>query len=116
MSVLILICAVVLSWLLVTPGKMDGSGFLIMVLWFLILAAALGASLLMWRSSPVRGPRDHSNYQQVNTVTMMTAAALIVILGVVAAFLSGDKFDALRAAAISGVLIIMNYPRRRFWN
>jgi ABC-type transporter Mla maintaining outer membrane lipid asymmetry permease subunit MlaE len=105
---------VVLSWFLVKPAKAESGGFLTMALWFLILAVAVGASLLTWRSSPVRGPRDHSNHQQVSAVSMMIAATLIVVLGVVIAFLSGDKFDTIRAAAISGVLIIMNYPRRHW--
>ncbi len=85
-----------------------------MTLWFVILVIAVGASLLTWRSSPVRGPRDHSNHLQVSTVTMMAAATLIVILGFVTALLSGDKFDTIRAGAAAMVLIIMNYPRRGY--
>jgi len=113
-SVFILICAVVLSWLLINPARVESGGSVVMVLWFIIMAITLGALLLMWRA-PARGSRDHLNNLAGNIVTIMIAAALIVILGMVIALFSGDKFDTLRAAAVSGVLIIMNYPRRGHW-
>jgi peptidoglycan/LPS O-acetylase OafA/YrhL len=113
-SIVVVIGAVILSWLLVKPGKTDNSGFWIMGLWFVILAIALGVLLMVWRS-PARGSRDYLNNLPGNTVTIMLLAVLIVILGMVTAFLSGDKFDTIRAAALSGVLMIVNYPRRGHW-
>ena len=79
------------------------------MLWFLIVAIAAGTLLLMGRA-PYR-----ANYLQKSSVSMMVMTAMatiVVILGTVTAFLSGDKFDAVRAALISGILIIMGYRRR----
>lgn len=112
-SIFVIIIAVAISLLWVRPAAVGingssnaGNSLTVMILWFLILAIAIGTVLFSWK---MRGP-DHLWKTVVRT---MLAGSVIAILGAAAAFISGDKFDAIRAAIISMVLIIINYSRRR---
>jgi uncharacterized protein YacL len=107
-SIFVIIAAVIVSWIGTGPAAAAGSPLLIMILWFVILAIAIGTVLLSWK---MRG-LDHLMKTAVRTAL---AGSIIAVLGLAAAFISGDKFDAIRAAIISTVLMIINYSRRRNW-
>jgi hypothetical protein len=95
-SILLLPCVIVLAWLLAGPPA-ESYGLPVMILWILVIIAAVAALVLRrWVSYDLIYP----------------AAAFIIIAGTVAAFLSGDKFDAIRAAIVSVVLIALGYQRR----
>ena len=98
---MIILCAVVLSWTLVKPAGDGGNGLWVMLLWFLIIAIAAGA-LLFWGTA-----------RRLNRAALKGVAVLVVILGTLTAFLSGDKFDAVRAAMVSIVLMVMSYGRHK---
>ncbi|HEV7642899.1 MAG TPA: hypothetical protein VGO50_03070 [Pyrinomonadaceae bacterium] len=102
LGILTIICAVVLSWLLlgptVKPTRIDG--LWIMVSWAVIVAIAVLA-MILWGSAG-----------RVNHLALRVFAILVIVLGTVTAFLSGDKFDALRAVTISLIMFIMSYRRR----
>lgn len=49
------------------------------------------------------------------TVILSVVAEAVTILGVIIAFLSGDKFSAVRAAAISLILFFLIFPRKSLW-
>ncbi len=108
-SIFVIIIAVAVSCLWVRPaaaGGNSGGALTVMIFWFVILAIAIGTVLFSWK---MRG-LDHLWKTVVRT---MLAGSVIAILGSAAAFIGGDKFDAIRAAIISLVLIIINYSRRR---
>jgi intracellular septation protein A len=98
LTLLTMICAVVLSWLLVRPSGIDGVW--ILASWGLIVAAAVLA-LILWGSAG-----------RVNNLALRVFAMLVIVLGTVTAFLSGDKFDTLRAVAVSIIMIVMSYRGR----
>ena len=111
LSVLITVCAVVFSWFFIRPpaGIDSGiNGFWIMILWLAIVIMGAAALLFFGRAS-YRGIKIEKS-----AAVLGGAAAAIAILGTVTAFLSGDKFDAVRAAMVSIILIIMGYSRRRY--
>ena len=97
LGILTIICAVALSWLLVRPTGIDG--LWVMVSWAVIVAIAVMA-MIFWGSG-----------KRVNHLALRVFAIFVVILGTVTAFLSGDKFDALRAVTISLIMFIMSYRR-----
>jgi hypothetical protein len=100
-SIFVIIAGVVVSAIWVRPTS--GNAFLVMILWFAALGVAIIVSLISW-----------IKYSAKTVLITMTAAIVITALGTIAAFLSGDKFDAIRAAIIAVVLVIMNYPRRKY--
>jgi hypothetical protein len=46
----------------------------------------------------------------------MMAGIAIAVMGLAAAFLSGDRFDTVRAGIISLAPVLLSYPRRRNWD
>lgn len=52
---------------------------------------------------------------QTNSIILGAMAEAIAVLGLVIAFLSGNKFDALRAGTVALVVFLMNFPRKSVW-
>jgi intracellular septation protein A len=55
------------------------------------------AALLLWGTA-----------RRLNHLAVRVFAILVVILGTVTAFLSGDKFDTLRAAIVAAIMFLMS--------
>lgn len=110
-SIFVIIACIVISCIWVKPAAAAGNGFWVMLLWFLILAVAIGTSMMAFPS----GPKGKSRSGKIVPVTMIIGIA-IAIMGLAAAFLSGDKFDTVRAGIISLVPVLLSYPRRRDWD
>jgi hypothetical protein len=112
-SLVLTVGALLTAWILVRPQPAGANGLWVMIIWMAaILIAVVGIFLGFW-ISPERG--RYINYLQRNVAVIMLTSVLIMALGTAAAFLSGDKFDAVRAAAISFALIAISYPRQRYW-
>ena len=93
--------------------------------WVLILFIAAGSFVLRRSLTRWERLRDrkllHGNAGVLralvnNTIILSTFALVIAIAGFVAAVLSGDKFDMLRATAVAIILLAVNFPRRKVWN
>jgi hypothetical protein len=52
---------------------------------------------------------------QKNAVLLGAMAELVTILGVVIAFLSGNRWEILRAGAVSLVVFAIIFPRKSVW-
>lgn len=104
LGILTIILAVVLSWLLIRPAVKPAGidGLWIMISWAVIVVIAVLA-MIFWGMA-----------NRVNHLALRVFAIFVVILGTVTAFLSGDKFDVLRAVAISLIMFIISYrPREK---
>ena len=53
---------------------------------------------------------------QSNAIILAVLAETIVVVGFVIAFLSGEKFDTLRAGIVALILLAINYPRKTVWS
>ena len=95
--------ALVLSWLLIAPTvKPTGiDGLWILAAWAAIMAIAVIA-MILWASAG-----------RVNHLALRVLAMLVIVLGTVTAFLSGDKFDTVRAVMVSAIMILMSYRGRK---
>ena len=99
-GILLALCSVVLSWLLIGQG-VENSGLLTMILWMLIVVIAVVTLLLSGRSA-----------FDVNPGLIATGSLLVIVLGTVTAFISGDKFDTVRAALLFLIMAVLLYRRR----
>ena len=106
-SIFVIIACIVISCIWVRPAA-AGSGFWVMLLWFLILAVAIGTSMMAFAGGTSRSGK-------IAAITMMAGIA-IAVMGLAAAFLSGDRFDTVRAGIISLAPVLLSYPRRRNWD
>lgn len=52
---------------------------------------------------------------QTNAIILGALAEAIAVVGLVIAFMSGNKFDALRAGAIALIVFLANFPRKSVW-
>jgi len=98
--VFLLLCSVAAGWILIKQGS-QASIFPAMALWMLAILIA-AASLILSRIGPFR----------TGSMTIAVGSISVIILGLVTGFLSGDKFDTIRAAVIVLILMILNYRRQ----
>ena len=52
---------------------------------------------------------------QSNAIILSAFIEIIVIIGFVVAFLSGEKFEMLRAGLVALILYAINFPRKSVW-
>lgn len=105
-STVVTVALVVFALAVVRPQAASENGLVIMVSWYLILIAAIALVLWIWKTP------QNTGKQRSRTTVLSIAAVVVTTAGVVIAFLSGDKFDALRAGMISMVLLIFSRPGR----
>jgi hypothetical protein len=52
---------------------------------------------------------------QNNAIILAVFATLLTVVGCVAAVLSGETFEAIRAEIVSLIVFSVNYPRKSVW-
>jgi hypothetical protein len=96
----------------------------LMPLWVGVLFVAVGAFLLRRRlynwerlkdAAILKGISGLLQILQKNAVLLGAMAELVTILGVVIAFLSGNRWEILRAGAVSLVVFAIIFPRKSVW-
>jgi hypothetical protein len=100
-NLLLLIAAIVVSWLLVkTPST--ANGLLTMFLWLAVVSIAAASIIFSRIGPPARA-----------LLLAGTSSSIILLLGLISAFFSGDKFDTVRAALIFILMSIFAYRGKR---
>lgn len=51
----------------------------------------------------------------VNSILLAAMAEIVAVIGFLIAILTGDAFEMIRAAVISLVVFIINFPRKSIW-
>ena len=111
--------------LFLTP-KNDNSVSLesLRTLWIVIIFIAVGTFIL--RRFFLRWDRLHDiallkgvegllRTLQANAIILSVFAETIVIIGLVITYLSGDKYEMLRAGFVALILFAINFPRKKVW-
>ena len=93
-------------------------------LWVLILFIAAASfvvrrTLVRWDrlrdQKLLHGTGGLLSFMVRNTLILSVFALVISTAGFVASIISGDSFDALRAAAVAVIVLAANFPRRAVW-
>ena len=93
-------------------------------LWIVIIFIAVGTFIL--RRFFLRWDRLHDiallkgvegllRTLQANAIILSVFAETIVIIGLVITYLSGDKYEMLRAGFVALILFAINFPRKKVW-
>lgn len=123
-QILVTLALIVVAWFVVTYSHNDVSDQALYAIWLTILFVAAGSfvlrrALFSWERMKnvalVKGLAALFDGLQANTILLGTLGVIVGILGFLATVLSGNKTEMLRAAAISLIVFLMNFPRRRVW-
>lgn len=115
---------IIFTFLFVTGADSLAPFETLMPLWVGVLFVAVGAFLLRrklynWErlkdAAILKGISGLLQILQKNAVLLGAMAELVTILGVVIAFLSGNRWEILRAGAVSLVVFAIIFPRKSVW-
>jgi hypothetical protein len=115
---------IIFTFLFVTGADSLAPFETLMPLWVGVLFVAVGAFLLRRRlynwerlkdAAILKGISGLLQILQKNAVLLGAMAELVTILGVVIAFLSGNRWEILRAGAVSLVVFAIIFPRKSVW-
>ncbi len=93
-------------------------------LWIVIIFIAVGTLLLRrmffrWDRlrdiALLKGVKGLLRTLQSNAIILTVLAEMIVIVGFIISFLSGERFDTLRAGIVALILLAINFPRKSVW-
>ncbi len=96
----------------------------LMILWAAIVFVALAAFILRrmffrWERlrdiALLKGIRGLLKTLQTNAIILSAFAEIIVLGGAAIAVLSGSKIEVFRAALVSLILFLINFPRKSVW-
>ena len=123
-QILIMLVLTVIAWFVITYSNNDISERARMALWGTILLIAAGSFVLRrmlfsWERlksvALLKGIPALVDGLQANTILLGALGEVVAIMGFLVAVLSGNKFEMLRAGAISLIVFLMNFPRRSVW-
>lgn len=123
-QILIMLVLTAVSWLVITYSSNDISERASVALWGTILLIAAGSFVLRrmlfsWERlksvALLKGIPGLLAGLQANTILLGALGEVVAIMGFLVATLSGNKFEMLRAGAISLIVFLMNFPRKAMW-
>lgn len=123
-QILIMLVLTVIAWFVITYSNNDISEQANVALWATILLIAAGSFVLRrmlfsWERlksvALLKGIPGLLDNLQANTILLGALGEVVAIMGFLVAVLSGNKFEMLRAGAISLIVFLMNFPRRAVW-
>ena len=97
---------------------------LLRTLWIVIIFIAVGTFILRrfflrWDRlrdiALLKGIKGLLKTLQTNAIILSVFAETIVIIGLIVTFLSGDKYEILRAGFVALILFAINFPRKKVW-
>jgi hypothetical protein len=111
------------AWL-VTKNRETISEDSFMTLWLVILFVSaatfvLRRQLFGWErlknSALLKGVSGLIGLLQINTIVLNLFAEIVIVIGFIITFLSGNFFDMLRAVGIALIVFALNFPRLSVW-
>jgi hypothetical protein len=123
-QILIMLVLTVAAWFVITYSSNDISEPASLALWGTILLIAAGSfvlrrTLFAWERlksiALLKGIPGLLANLQANTILLGALGEVVAIMGFLVATLSGNKFEMLRAGAISLIVFLMNFPRKSIW-
>jgi hypothetical protein len=123
-EIFISLALVVVAWFVISYSYNDISDQALYAIWLTILFVAAGSFILRramfsWErlknATLLKGVSGLFDTLQANTILLGMLGVVIAILGFLAAALSGNKVEMLRAGAISLIVFLMIFPRKSIW-
>lgn len=123
-QILIMLVLAIVAWFVITYSNNDISEPASFALWGTILLIAAGSfvlrrALFSWERlksvALLKGIPALLDNLQANTILLGALGEVVAIMGFLVATLSGNKFEMLRAGAISLIVFLMNFPRKSIW-
>lgn len=123
-QILVMLVLTVIAWFVITYSSNDISEQANMALWATILLVAAGSFVLRrmlfsWEKlksvALLKGIPGLLDNLQANTILLGALGEVVAIMGFLVAVLSGNKFEMLRAGAISLIVFLINFPRKSVW-
>ena len=115
---------IIASFFIVPNAAESVSTETLRTLWIVIIFIAVGTFFLRrmffrWDRlrdiALLKGVKGLLRTLQSNAIILAALAETILIAGLVIAFLSGEKFDTLRAGIVALILLAINFPRKSVW-
>lgn len=120
-QIIITLVLIVLGWFFATSIDNSVNQRAISLMWMTIILFVIGSFVLrriLFSQKYLEKSVQENKLLltlQTNTVFLSLIGILIAIIGFLIASLSGNKFEILRAGAISLLIFIFNFPRRPVW-
>lgn len=123
-QILIMLALTVVAWLVISYSSNDISEQAVFALWAVILLIAAGSFVLRrmlfsWDRlksvALLKGIPGLLDNLQAYTILLGALGEVVAIMGFLVATLSGNKFEMLRAGAISLIVFLINFPRKSVW-
>lgn len=123
-QILIMLALTVAAWFVITYSNNDISEQAGVALWGTILLVAAGSFILRrmffsWDRlksiALLKGVAGLFESLQAYTILLGMLGLVVAIMGFLLATLSGNKFEMLRAGAISLIVFLVNFPRKSVW-
>lgn len=114
-----------IGWIVIPAVQIPASAPAVMPIWVLVFFLAIAAiiarrSLVRWERlqdiTLLRGVDGLLATLQTNSIILAALGEMIIIAGVVSAYLSFDRGDLLRSTIIAAVVFVLNFPRRSTWD
>lgn len=112
------------AWFFVADSKTSVSQQTLTTLWIAIIFVAIGAFVLRrmffrWdrlkNVTLLKGISGLLATLQNTAIILGCLAEAIAVIGFVIAFLSGEKFEMLRAGIAALIVFLINFPRKSVW-
>ena len=111
--------------LFITPSAENSlSTETLRTLWIVIIFIAVGTTVLRrfflsWERlrdiALLKGIQGLLRTLQTNAIILSVLTESVVIVGFLVTFLSGDKYEILRAGLVALILFAINFPRKKVW-
>lgn len=123
-QILLMLALTVVAWFVITYSNNDISEQAVFARWGMILLIAAGSFVLRrmlfsWDRlksiALLKGIPGLLDNLQAYTILLGALGEVVAINGFLVAVLSGNKFEMLRAGAISLIVFLINFPRKSVW-
>jgi len=112
------------AWFVTPTSQISISQQSLMTLWVAVIFAAIGTFVLRrmffrWDRlkdiTLLKGVSGLLATLQTNAIVLGALAEAVAIIGFVITFLTGDKFEMLRAGIVALIVFLINFPRQSVW-
>lgn len=123
-QILLAVVLIIVSLFISPNAENTISGETLRTLWIILIFIAVGTFILRrmffrWDRlrdiALLKGIKGLLRTLQSNAIILAVLAELVVLVGFVISFLSGERFDTLRAGIVALVLLAINFPRKSVW-
>jgi len=123
-QVFFVLILILIAWLGIARFEVNSNNLDFTTLWIGVLFIAIGSFILRrlffgWERlkniAILKGISGVLASLQRNSIVLSLTAEIIAIIGFLISIFSGNTSDMFRAAAISLIVFLINFPRKKIW-